>query len=233
MGKMIAGTFNGTGAAVYLCLGFVPDWFRLVPLEDSTVSTGLMWSRRMRAADQIDGLLDNGGASHVSRTALTTGTGIQPYYGGDVLTASNQTSTTYGEGVYLARCNTDMRAPTTEGGDASSIKVSKWNKGVAAGKGYFDQPVATTKTGEGSKIVIGGREYTILSITSNGEAASEVLLDATVPSGDINFLGGMYDFAPMALGLVTKPGVKINNTTIVNVNDEIQFFEAGTYDDGI
>lgn len=231
MSKRVGGTFNGTGAALYFCIGFIPDWVRVMTLEGGSMASAF-WSRRMRASDCIDGIKDNGGASHVSLTALTIGAGIRPYRGGDLLTADNQTSTAYGEGVYLARDDKDMRAPTAEGGDASSIKVAQWTKGVAAYLGHFDQPVATTKVGEGSKIVIDGKEYVIRAISSNGEAVSEVTLDETVPSGAIEFIGGMYDYAPMAIGKVTSPGFKLNITSLINVNDEINFFEAGTYDDG-
>lgn len=231
MGKRLCGTFNGTGAAVYLCVGFIPDWVRIRPIE-TTAKAMVEWSRRMRSADCIDGIIDNGGASFVSRTLLTTGNGIQPYFGGELLTSANQTSTGYGEGVFLGRDDTDMRVSTAKGGDASSATLTKWNRGVAAGKGYWDAAVAGTKVGEGSKIIIDGKEYVVLSLTSGGSSASQVTLDKTVASGAIEFIGGMYDFAPIAIGQLTPPGFKVNLTSVVNVNDEIQMFECGTYDDG-
>ncbi len=41
MNKSICGSFNGTGAAVYLCLGFIPDFIQINSVEDADAEQAL------------------------------------------------------------------------------------------------------------------------------------------------------------------------------------------------
>ena len=51
----IGGVFNGTGADLYLCIGFVPDWVHLLNFEAAT-PVEFIWNRNMsRIADVVEG----------------------------------------------------------------------------------------------------------------------------------------------------------------------------------
>jgi hypothetical protein len=231
--KVVTGTFNGTGAAVFLCLGFIPDFIKLLALEDDA-GANAAWNRDMRAADCINGILDTNGATALS--LLTAGNGFEPYEGGEVLTAAMQTSADYGEGVYLAfdkRMTRDERNSTANGGSAVTEVISTWTLDTAGNRtGHFNEDVASGgRIGEGSKICIDGVWYTITALTAGqGEAANEVTLDRAAPSGVIEAITPMYDLAPLAVGDITPAGIKCNITSVVNVDDEMQMFIAGTYD---
>jgi hypothetical protein len=236
MGKRIAATFNGTGATVYLCLGFVPDWVRIWAAEDAELAHSF-WSRRFRAAESDEGFIDHGGDQ--ASVLYTAGTGIAPYEGGDLLTATLQSSTGYGEGVYLTFDPIRDYSKNDAYGYDSNV-INKWTLGSSANRtGNFneDTPATVSRIGEGSEITI-REEFTgkvkravIESLTAGaGEAANEVTLSRAIASGDILRISGMFDLSPIAVGKVTPAGVVLYATTEVNVNDELNVIEAGTYD---
>lgn len=234
--RRIGGTFNGTGADVYLCIGFVPDWVRVWNLEGATL-LGLEWNiNMMRALEVVEGVQIASEATISARvaTALTIGTGLLPYFGGDALDATSAGTTTYGEGVYLKPDNNDYRKLAVNSpdgvGDASTEDIVKWTLDTAAANtGHFNAGVAETYIGEGSKIIIDGRIYAIVALTTDGDAADQVTLSHPAKTGEIQFIGPMYDYKPMVAGEVTKEGFLIANAT-VNVNDAMMAFEAGKYD---
>uniref|UniRef100_A0A6M3KH77 Uncharacterized protein n=1 Tax=viral metagenome TaxID=1070528 RepID=A0A6M3KH77_9ZZZZ len=227
-----AGMFNGTGATVYLCIGFVPDYVTCHNLEGTQIIR-LDWNRGMRrAAEVVDGVIYT--AADVQAAACTVGTGISPYYGkGKVLTSDDVGTTTYAEGVYLKRDDWDYRYVSTEKspGDGATVTIDTWTLDTASAfTGHFNGDVTGTYIGEGSEIIIDGRRYSILALTaSQGVSADEVTLDMAAPSGVVEYIGGMYDYKPMVAGEVAKDGFKIINTTL-NVNNALIWFEAGTYD---
>jgi hypothetical protein len=224
----VGGTFNGTGAALYLCLGFVPDFFKLWNLEGSQ-AIQLEWNKNMRAAETCDGIQ----LATSTFSALTTGNGVKPYYGGDLLTTTTAGTTTYGEGVYLEWDRRDYRrlANANAGiiGDAESVDIDTWTLYSGYG-GHFNGDVNGTYIGEGSTITIDGKSYRITALAAGyGSLTSAVTLACTgVPSGVINYIGPMYDMKPMVAGQLTKAGIEILDGT-VNVNDALCCFEAGTY----
>jgi len=240
--RRVAGTWNGTAADVYLCIGFVPDWVKIVNIE-GTAQEQIEWSRMMLRSDgtMIEGVQTTG--DYVA-TELTAGNGILPYYGGDLLTSSNQTSTTYGEGVYLGWDNKDYRYLTNSAlgivGDAADADITTWTLGSSANRtGNFNSDVTGTYIGPGSKILIQRpqgaansgevEEHAINTLAAGaGVSANEVTLSASMASGNVRFIGGKYSMAPIALNKTTLDGFRVSNTT-VNVNDEIIMFEAGTY----
>lgn len=228
--RMIAGRFNGTGAALYLCFGFVPDFVRIYAPGASNCPI-LFWNRHMSGADAVEGVLDtDGNTAHALQTG--GGNGIRPYYGGDEMTSTNQTSTAYGEGVFLAPDDFDYRKPSDENGDAVSDLIDSWDLDTSGDRtGHFNEDVNGTYVGEGSRIVIDGKVYAITSLTaSQGEAADEVELNYAAPSGDVEFISGKYTMKPLALGEVSPAGIYLAMTTPVNANDDLQVFEAGVYD---
>lgn len=224
----IGGTFNGTGAALYICLGFVPDFVKVWNLE-GTAELSLLWNKNMRTTEAQEGF-EIGTSTHAYNLVSA---GIRPYFGGDLLTATNQTSVTYGEGVYLRKDDHgDYRYANLNGktGDAVAVDIDTWTL-YSGFTGHFNEDVTGTYIGEGSRICIDGKWYTITVLTAGqGEATNEVTLDQTgVASGAVQFISGMYDYKPVPLGETTKAGFLISDTT-VNVNDAYCCFEAGTYD---
>ncbi len=230
--RVVSGTFNGTGAAVYICIGFVPDWVRLVAVSD-TECAHAWWSKHMRASNMVEGQMWHGTGQAPADYAA--GEGISPYYGGDLLTSANQTSVTYGEGVYLGWDDFDYRKSQNaviNAGDAVSDDITTWTLDTSGNRtGHFNEDVVGTYIGAGSRIKIDGQWYVIESLTAGqGEAADEVTLNYAAASGTVECITGKYSMKPIAIGKTTPAGFKVSATADVNVNDEIQFFEAGTYD---
>ncbi|OGW44455.1 MAG: hypothetical protein A2Y66_01810 [Nitrospirae bacterium RBG_13_41_22] len=230
----IAGTFNGTGAGVYLCFGFVPDWVKIQNYETSN-DYMIEWNRNMhRSGEFVEGMQIHTGTTYRQITALTKGAGILPYKGGVVLNATTAGTTTYAEGVYLKPDTKDYRYITADSphgvGDAVANTINSWTLGSAANyTGNFNADVTGTYIGEGSKIMINGITYYIVALTAGqGISANEVTLSQPAPTGDIQSIGGMYDMAPMVSGETTLAGIYIANTT-VNVNNALIGFEAGTW----
>jgi hypothetical protein len=227
----ISGTFNGTGAAVYLCLGFIPDKFRLFNFETSN-DYEIEWDKlMMRSGEFVEGRQIHTGTTYRQITALTKGTGILPYRGGKVLSTTDAGTTTYAEGTYLKKDSRDYRRVNNPSkgivGDAVSNDIITWTLGSATNyTGNFNADVTGTYIGEGSPICIDGKWYVIISLTGGaGISANEVTLSENVPSGNVEFIGGMYDMIPMVANEVTKDGLYIANTT-VNANNALIGFEA-------
>jgi hypothetical protein len=231
--RTIHGHFNGTGADVYIELGFIPVRVELFSLESATPNV-LIWDKCMlHDTLSCEGILLPKGGGAIEDNAATEGVAI--YVGGDTLTSSNQTSTTYGEGVYLSQDTKDYRYYTDSdagiSGDASTETIADWTLDTDGSQtGHFNSDVTGDYIGEGSTIRIkSGQaiyEAAIVSLTaSQGSAADEVTLSYDVPSGDVIFIGGKYSWTPTALGKVTKPGFRVSNTTI-NPNDGMVGFRA-------
>lgn len=226
-------TFNGTGATLYLCIGFIPDYVRVWNLE-GTQRILAEWNKGMMGClEVVEGIQLT--AADQTAAALTKGTGILPYFGGTVLTTTTAGTTTYAEGVYLKADHKDYRWVTADSphgvGDAISQTIDTWALGSSTNyTGNFNADVTGTYMGEGSPICIDGRWYTIVALTaSQGISANEVTLSHAVNSGAVEYIGGMYSTIPMISGEVTRDGFVLTNTT-VNVNDARCCFEAGTYD---
>ncbi len=240
--KCITGTFNGTGAAVYIGCGFKPDMV-IVRCPTDGAGPSLVWSKNDRVAAQTEGLLDTNGATALAPKAY--GAGIRPYEGGVLLTAALQTSTAYGEGVYLVRDAKDYRYGPNElpgggSGDATADTIDTWTIGVLANRtGKFNSNVTGTYIGAGSKIKIqanSGKEsiveaYIEALTAGQGDTANEVTLSRQIGSGSIRFISGKYDYAPQTIGQITLAGFVVNMTTVINVNDEVQEFQAFQFDD--
>lgn len=231
-------TFNGTGAAVYLCLGFIPDKVSIRAVGDAgTVNPILSWTRKGDgfSVAQYEGVLDTNGATAHAPAAY--GAGIEVYEGGEVLTAAMQTSVAFGEGVYLAPYDKDCRQPSADGGDSAGDTIDDFTMDTLANRtGHFNADVVGSLIGAGSEIVIASendvRKYhaVITALTAGqGISANEVTISRKIASGVVRFIGPKYTMAPLAVGAVTLPGIKLNMTTNVNVNNELQAIEAELY----
>lgn len=234
----VMATFNGTGAGVYLCLGFLPDAGELRAIEDADEAF-VVYSKGMRGAEQSDGVYYVGSSGALQTAAATAGTYLQPYYGNDLLTAALQTSVGYGEGVYLGWDQTgDYKANATYG--YATVPLTTWTLGSAAnrtGNANGDSISSGNRIGEGSRITIREtstglvKTATVESWTAGqGVSANEITLSVAIQSGTIQRISGMYDLIPIAVGKVTPAGYYCAGSTGVNVNDEIQMIVAESYD---
>jgi len=224
MSKHVSGSFNGTAADLYICLGFLPHYVRVWNAEGT--ARGLVeWNINMaRTVEISDGIEMS--ALDQQAEAVTRTTGISAFYSpGDRLTSTQAGTITYSDGVYLKKDDKDYR----DAGDG--LVIANWTLGSSTDyTGNWDYVCNTTYIGEGSTIVIGGRLYTIQAVTGNGEAANEVTLNYPAPSGIIGYIGGMYDYIPMIEGESPSDGFKFDGDLGANTADEICLFEAGTYD---
>lgn len=227
--KKVSGTLNGTGAAIVVGCGFKPDYIKLWNLE-VTNAYSVEWNSAMRSLEQIEGIATASNGTQNLYARLAFGAGITPYRGGDVLSAA---STVYLVPVEDIAGKRDMRDMYVAGGGSP---VTAWTLDTAGNRtGSFNVEASTTYVGEGSVIRIYNAgtkktyEVTILAMTSNGEAANEVTLSEAVPSGEVQFIGPMYDYVGAASGAVIPEGFKINTTGALNTSGELIAFEAGTY----
>jgi len=230
--RVVDGKFHGTGADVYICCGFVPDFVEVINLED--VGERLIWSRNMTLAVAVEGLYDS---SSVAIADQTVDEGISPYYGGETLTATMAGTVTYGEGVYLKPNKTDYRfganlAPGGGSGDGTTVTIDKWTLDTPGSRsGHFNGDVTGTYIGPGSQIMIDGKWYVIISVTAaTGSGADTVVLSKSVKSGQVQSIKGMYGYSPMITGQITPAGFLIQENTNVNANDQMIWFQAGCFD---
>ena len=242
MGQRISGWFEGTGADIFVCIGFVPDWVNVVNVQ-GTAWIETKWSKHMaKKTAMVEGVSFTGDGT---ATEETIGVGIRPYWGGDVLTSTNQSDTTYGGGVYIERDDKDYRYFTDNAagisGDAATTTIDTWTLTTAASNaGNFNGDVTGTYIGPGSTIIIDvgvtkqQYETSIVTLTAGqGVTAGEVVLAYPVPTGKVRFIGGQMGYKPSAIGTTTKPGFWIDLTaasSTLTANDEQCWFEAGTWD---
>jgi len=229
-------TFNGTGAAVYLSLGFIPDEVEVIAWGDAELAKAF-WNVGARVAASDNGFMEHGGDQ--TTTLYTAGTGIEPYEGGEVLSSAMQTDVTYGGGVYLGVDRQNYSRNAAYG--YASNPLTAWTlttAGNRTGKFNDDVPASgTTRIGPGSRIqireTVGQKvKWAVIEALTAGQgvADDEVTLSRAVKSGEILYISGMYDLAPIAVGKTTGAGIKLNITADVNVNDQIQSVVARTYD---
>lgn len=244
MGKEpVRGFFNGTGNDIYLCLGGVPSKIEICNLGGATPSW-LFWDKVMlHNTLTCEGM----GVANTGETFnLANGEGVSPYYGGDLMVSSNQTTVEYGDGIYIMADNYDYRKMTVTDtgafGDASDDDITTWTLDTSGSQtGHFNDgidggDVNGTYIGVGSLIHIKANEARIesdyyetciFSLTANtGETANEVKLMYDVPSGEVTFIGGKYGYKPVPRGQTTEAGVKISGTTYVNGSDVYNGFVA-------
>ena len=231
--KVVSGCFNGTGAAVYVCVGFVPDWVKMIDQTGTNVAW-IEWNINL-AVVGFEGIKYADDGTKVHATRLTVGTGIAPYEGGDLLTSSNQTSTSYGEGVYLHWDDKDFSL-TASGALATGLtKVDKWTLDtVGTPSGSIGKEISSTYFGVGSRLYIEGKWYHVGALANAdptiGGTADDITLSRAAPTGRIDFITGkLGSFQPIPLGVNSKAGFKINETTLNADNSKI-LFQAGTFD---
>lgn len=233
--RRVTGQFNGTGAAVYLCIGAIPNYVRLINIEVSTNPNWAEWYR-----DMVGQVLAYGGiyctGSTGAYTKLTT-KGIFPYEGGELLTSTNQTDVDYGGGVYLGWDDKNYQADPHYGPASATTPINKWTLGSSTNRtGNFN-----TTGVSGNKILIGSiirikedstglvKEAGITALTSATafSTANYVELSRAIGTGAITFIGGGYQLSPIALGKYTPAGVYVADTasSAIVVNDNSILFD--------
>jgi hypothetical protein len=216
-------TFNGTGATVYLGLGFLPDWVKVFNHE-ITAPTWLEWNRGMRTLGPCGWLVEHV-ASGATITRCAGNAGIEPFYGRRLVTGDSATA-------YLrAHTIKDQRGQGTLGWIGNFIETVYANR-----TGYLDHGVPAT-VGVGSLLAVkekgtGGvlKTVSITTCTNDGDASGELTLSDSVHSGEVLFLGPMYDLIAGTVGDQIPQGVAIMLNAF-NVSADYMSIEAGTYDD--
>ena len=219
--KVISGSFNGTGSALTICTGFVPDWVKLINSEKDTCPW-IYWSNRMRSLACEEGILYTPNAAPAD---LVQGEGVAAYFGG-VLLSSASTS------ILVIDPKKDKRDANT-----AAAAINAWVLDTAGNKtGHFNAAVNSTYVGVGSRIGIktsgsNDVEWAYITVSDGtGTGANSIEISRALPSGEVVALHNMYDYRGAAAGIMTPEGFVINHTGDVNTSGEMAMFEAGQYD---
>jgi hypothetical protein len=226
--KKVSGTLNGTGAAITVSLGFVPDFVKIWNLDRTNPAT-LEWNVNMRSAAQIGGISTASDATQNVYTRYTEGAGIDLHSGGTLLSAAST--------VYLFPTEEVIgQGDVSKKGETITTAITGWTSDTPGSRtGSFSAIANTTYAGIGSRMRVynpltkATTEAVVMVLSSNGEAADEVETNVLVPTGTLQYLGPMYDYIGGVAGQVTKAGFTVNTTGDINTSGEAVCFEAGTY----
>lgn len=219
--KKVGGTFDGTGALVRVGIGFVPDKLTLYNNTDAE-DQRLVWTRDFRVAAVVDGILYSGDDdADMDVTPLSTGVGVHPYMGGDIITTAAET--------HLVK----DPAPNKQGA------IEKWTLDTSANRtGKFNIDSLPTGVAAGSRILIDAgtpgsiaQWYTIEAITSDGGQDDEVTLSYAAPSGDILFISGAFDYIAAAANVTMPQGFILAAHATFAADSDQMAFEAEKWDD--
>lgn len=233
--KIIQGNFYGTGTDIYLCLGTIPRRIEIIDLEAaSPIRT--IWDR-----SHMTDILTVGGINLAANGTVTDnayGEGIDPYYGGDIMTVAIQSDVSYGGNpAYIERDDRDYRYYTNVAagifGDAATEDIVTWTlDNTSTGRGHFNADVTGTYIGKGSRVLIQGNSnknryeaYITADVSVAGKEASEIYLNQNIPSGKVQLIGGKYDYIAVPIGKVTSAGVRIGIDS-TNVSNKMIGFTA-------
>ena len=201
----VAVTALATTASLSIGLGFKPNRVRIRNVTDLTE---LVWTDKEVNGARFGVTV---AAAGDKAAAASADYGIVLYDGEGPLAAASTTK--------IIRDDSDRKG-----------SVAKFTLGSATNKtGNFDVACNTTYVGVGSKIWIGEKTYTITAITSTGETANYVTLDAAPPSGtsQISKITNKLDFIGAAKGEPVPAGITLGASAIVNnTNTDILLIEA-------
>jgi hypothetical protein len=216
--KKFIGIVKGTAATLNVCLGFKPRKVRVTNLTDLTE---LVFATDMRAGVLAETHYGISRAKAGDLAAITTAAaGVVPYVGGTLLSAASTTC--------LVRNDKDQR-----GAYNANAPISTFTIGSVANKtGNFNVEASTDVVGAGSVVVIKGVEYYVVAMTSNGESANEVTLNA-VPAGavagavfSVDKIRSRFDLVGAPAGVVTPDGFTLGASATVNGNGGVILIEA-------
>lgn len=216
----VSGVFSGTGSALFIGLGFIPDIVRVRNIHAADLAF-IEWNRRMAAKATAANGIKYRDSTGVQMTALTATAGVEVYEGGDKIASASS--------AYIIAASKiedvagDMRAKGTLGLVNAFVLDTAGNR-----TGHFNAGVNTTYVGVGSVVQIAGKRYTITAITNDGEAADEVTLDRAAPSGAVERISYKLDFYNAPAGEIMPAGIVIRETADLNVSGELCLIEAET-----
>lgn len=204
----IDGIYIGTGSAMYIGLGFVPDE---VFIRKTSGLIAMHWTRELSRIVTAGGgvTMPGDGNTNAVTTALQ---GIRPYKGGVMLASTNAN--------YIGH-----RSLLSTTGDNPANKdqkgtVTLWTMDTAAnGTGHFDGTPTTTYGGVGSKIVLRDRQgnvstHYIVYQATNWTGTDKVTLNPDAPSvADVLYIGPVYDFYALPVPISTPAGIYVIDTT--------------------
>lgn len=210
---------KATNATMYLGFGFKPRHVRILNLTDRT---GLEFATDFRAGVLAETHYGISRAAAGDLAAITTeAAGLALYAGGDVMSAAST--------AYHKRDDKDRRAAYDSNAPITSFTIGS----VANKTGNFNVEAHTTYVGPGAIVIIGGQEFVVVAMTSNGEQANEVTL-ASVPDGAVagkvyavDKIRGRYDLVGAVAGDVIPAGITIGASATVNdTSGDILYIEA-------
>ena len=215
--RKVAGILDGTGAAIYVGLGFEPDYVKLWNCEVTNPVT-VEWNSAMRTAEQIGGLATVSDGTQNLYGRLTEAAGIEKYLGGDVADGTETYLMNYADVL--------GQGDLSKTGDTIATAVTSWTLGSSANRtGNFNAGVNTSYVGIGSRVRVFDPltkktyESVIMVLTNDGDAANEVELAYPIPSGEVTFIGPEFDYRAATSGLVMPAGFKIATTADLNDDD--------------
>lgn len=223
--NVLALTFLGSGAARNIGLGFEPDFATVRNIDQADIPF-IIWNKHLEnAAAACDGILFRENTK-MDRAALTVGTGVSRYAGGDIVTISSAANLVPAHSV--PEFSGDMRRHCTG-------PITEWAIDTSGNRtGHVNGGVNTTYIGVGSKLRIEINrdtvvERTIVALTNDGDAADEVTLDRLCPAGRIIGISYKLGLVAAPVGTVMPAGIRLDEATHVNANGEICYVEAGRY----
>jgi len=229
--RKVAGLYVGAGtSAMYIGLGFRPDWVKIRNI-DQAAQEEVEWNIHMiRDTVAAEGILRSTiGADDTGLTVLTFGNGIEPYYGGDLIATASAN--------YVMPANMVDGYRGNMAGKGSGDEVDTWTLDTAGTpSGHFNAPINSTYVNEGSFIDIletsSGllKRVALTALSNDGDATDDVTISHAVGSGKVRFIGYRYGFVNTPAGQKMPEGIKISDTTYVNVSAQKCLIEAGTFD---
>lgn len=241
--NLVKGVFNGVGSSkTWIGLGMVPSKLRIAVIDQSDAEE-VVWDENMaRATTGAEGILRKSVGNSPNFALLTFGTGVAPYWGGDVVPAANTHYLVHKSCLKGVRSDSpnvnyagDMREMPSGGG-----LITSWTLDTAGTpSGHFNTYVDTSYVGVGSPIFIRpwvGTGYgpvirTFITALTNGsttygQTADDVTLAHAVPSGNVVFIGYKYDFVAAPAGMTMPQGIVVNDYTYLNVSGQKNLLEA-------
>jgi hypothetical protein len=215
--KAYSGIFNGTGAALYIGLGFVPSEV-LAMVIDQAQAEVLEWNTDLqKSAIAPEGILRAAVGDTPGFALKTKGTGIALHYGGEMITAASTAKIIAASMVEAYQG--DMRQKT--GNEVNKFVLD--TSGNATG--HFNVGIDTDLVGVGSPVCIRDtqgieRTFYITALTNDGDADDEVTLNLPAGSGRVTFIGYKYDFVACPAGMHFPAGIVINDTTNINASGQ-------------
>ncbi|MBU4459120.1 MAG: hypothetical protein KJ579_01025, partial [Verrucomicrobia bacterium] len=76
----------------------------------------------------------------------------------------------------------------------------------------------------------GGEWFSIVAITSDGDATNNVTLNGVAESGAVEKILYLYDLAAAPAGQVLPKGIYLAETAAVNATSELCLIEAGEFE---